>query len=192
MSACSADSDLVAFFAVVEEPADILKDVYVCLLSWRCHSALSASERRQMGARAGELRPHSPPQQKMQLARLWDGQSTLTRRPSIKAAMNSDLDTPPSPASDVSSSPRSAVGNAVEPMDLTDFIGSLNDNNEFSSSKNVIAPRSPTIRRERNSSIGGPQRDVDVKSQEKEMRRLLDTTYNYREAISIASVIMRS
>lgn len=130
--------------------------------------------------------------QKMQLARLWDGQSTLTRRPSIKAAMNSDLDTPPSPASDVSSSPRSAVGNAVEPMDLTDFIGSLNDNNEFSSSKNVIAPRSPTIRRERNSSIGGPQRDVDVKSQEKEMRRLLDTTYNYREAISIASVIIRN
>lgn len=108
----------------------------------------------------------------------------------IPIEMNLDMSIPPSPTSDASSSPRSPViGNTVEPMDLTDFIGSLNDNNESTSSRRMKSATSPTTKRERNGSVSGSHRDVDAKSRERELRRLLDTNYNYRKFSTLSTFI---
>lgn len=86
--------------------------------------------------------------------------------------MNTEMSAPPSPASDISSESRSSdLEENVEPMDLTEFIGSLNDNQESSN-----APQTPEAKRERKASISN---DGDAKRVETEWKRLLDADYDY-------------
>lgn len=86
--------------------------------------------------------------------------------------MDSDLSAPPSPSSDTSSPSQSPDARAtIEPMDLTDFIGSLN----------AGAPKSPkatNTKGERKSSVSAGL-EVDQKSKDKEWKRLLDRDYDY-------------
>ncbi|CCX35418.1 protein of unknown function [Taphrina deformans PYCC 5710] len=90
----------------------------------------------------------------------------------------SDISAPPSPMSDSSSEPRSpsGAGGLVEPMDLTDFIGSLNDG------KGPNGGTKGKTRESRKGSIGG-SKDVDDNAREKESRRLLDFDYNYQQYV---------
>lgn len=90
----------------------------------------------------------------------------------------SDLSAPPSPTSDSSSSPESPIiGATIEPMDLTGFIGSLNESNEKEQAK-----KREQTKHDRQGSFGA--RNGDDNGRQKEWRKLLDRDYQYRESCS--------
>lgn len=98
-------------------------------------------------------------------------------RSSIASSMNPDMSAPPSPASDSSSASRSSASDgAIEPMDLTDFIGSLN---EDVSSRD---PKSSRLRKERTGSTGAGG-NTDNMQLEKEWKRLLDPDFDYSKIL---------
>lgn len=91
--------------------------------------------------------------------------------------MESDLSVPPSPSSDASS-PTQSPGErgAIEPMDLTDFIGSLH-------AEEPKSPNGSSPTQDRKASISTGSKEVDQKIQDKEWKRLLDKDYDYSGTI---------
>ena len=88
-----------------------------------------------------------------------------------RCSQMADLSGASTPASHASSSSSvAAAGFAVEPMDLTDFIGSLNDSNEGQTANVCSADRRASM---------GSSRESDLKASERERKKLLDLDFDY-------------